>query len=111
MNINLQPGDYVITANYKGFEISNNIHVLSTLYGQDLTKNYGDSSQFKARVLDNVGNPLANVMVNFNINGVFYNRTTASNGVAGLNINLIAGEYIITSSYNDYAIANKITVL
>ncbi len=94
LNINLQPGDFVITADYKGFKVSNNIHVLSTLYGQDLTKNYGDSDQFKVRVLDNVGNPLANVDVNFNINGVFYNRTTAGNGVASLNINLMAGEYI-----------------
>ena len=111
LNINLQPGDYIITADYNGFVVSNNVHVLSTLYGQDLTKNYGDSNQFKVRVLDNVGNPLANAEVNFNINGVFYNRTTASNGVASLNINLMAGEYIITSSYNNYAIANIITVV
>ena len=76
-----------------------------------MTKNYGSSDQFKARVLDGVGNPLANALVEFNINGVFYNRTTSGNGVASLNINLMAGEYIITSIYNGYSISNKITIL
>ena len=111
LNINLPPGDYIITAEYKGCMVSNNIHVISVLYGEDMTKNYGSSDQFKARVLDGVGNPLADAMVEFNINGVFYNRTTASNGVASLNINLMAGEYIITSIYNGYSISNKITIL
>ena len=45
-----------------------------------------------------------------NINGVFYNRTTDENGIARLNINLQAGEYIITTSYNACNIANTIKV-
>ncbi|WP_296885544.1 hypothetical protein, partial [uncultured Methanobrevibacter sp.] len=56
------------------------------------------------------GNPLANTNVTFNINGVFYNRTTDSDGIAKLNIRLMPGEYIITSSYNECYISNKITV-
>ena len=49
--------------------------------------------------------------VTFNINGVFYNRLTDSGGVAKLNIRLMAGQYIITSSYNGCNIANKITIM
>ena len=49
-------------------------------------------------------------MISFNINGVMYNRITDSEGHAKLNINLPAGEYIITSSYNGCNIANNITV-
>ena len=56
------------------------------------------------------GNPFAEQSITFNINGVFYNRTTDSAGIAHLNINLQAGVYIITSSYNGCNIANKVTV-
>ncbi len=110
LNLNLQPDDYIITAEYKGCKVSNNVHVIPTLYAEDFEKSYGSSGQYKVRVLDGVGNPLSGAVVNFNINGVFYNRTTASNGVASLNINLMAGEYIITSSYNGYNVAKKVTV-
>ena len=42
--------------------------------------------------------------------GVFYERTTDASGIARLNINLMPGEYIITSSYNGSNIANRITL-
>ena len=39
------------------------------------------------------------------------NRTTDANGIARLNINMMAGEYIITSMYeNGATISNKITI-
>lgn len=60
-------------------------------------------------LVDGLGNPLSGATISFNINGVFYNRTT-DGGVAKLNINLMAGEYIITSTYNDLNISNKITI-
>jgi hypothetical protein len=53
---------------------------------------------------------LANEKIQFNVNGVFYTRTTDSTGIAKLNINLMAGEYIITSSYNGSNIANTISI-
>ena len=49
--------------------------------------------------MDGEGNPLVNTTVTFNINGVFYNRTTDASGRARLNINLIEGVYILTA-YN-----------
>ena len=61
--------------------------------------------------MDGEGNPLANATVTFNVNGVFYNRTTGSDGIAKLNINLMQGKYIITSTYNRCYISNKITVI
>ncbi|WP_296849513.1 hypothetical protein, partial [uncultured Methanobrevibacter sp.] len=49
--------------------------------------------------------------VTFNINGVIYAKTTDSEGLAKLNIALMPGEYIITStSPNGNSISNKITV-
>ncbi len=110
LNINLNPGDYVITAEYKGCKVSNNIKVKAILAAENLTKKYGTPNQFKAKLVDGKGNPLANTNVTFNINGVFYNRTTDSEGIAKLNIRLMPGEYIITSSYNECYISNKVTV-
>ena len=110
LNINLNPGEYIITAEYKGCKVSNKIKVKSILSAEDLSKKYGTPNQFKAKLVDGEGNPLANTNVTFNINGVFYNRTTDSDGIAKLNIRLMPGEYIITSSYNECYISNKITV-
>ncbi len=110
LNINLMPGDYIITSYYDGCAEGNNVCVLPTLTGNDLNMTYGDKSQFTANLVDGQGNPYANQNITFNINGVFYTRTTDANGDAKLNINLQAGEYIITSSYADAVIANKITI-
>ena len=71
---------------------------------------YMDGSQFKAQLVDGKGKPYPKQDVRFNINGVFYNRATDSDGVAKLNIRLLSGQYIITSSYNGCNIANKITI-
>ena len=111
LNINLRPGDYIITVEYGGCKVSNNIKVKPILLADDLTKKYGTPDQFKAKLLDDEGNPLTNTDVMFNINGIFYNRSTDSEGIAKLNIRLMPGEYIITSSYNECYISNRITVI
>ena len=108
--INLNPGKYIITAIFDRYAVGNNVTVNTVLVTKDLSMKHGDGSKFNATVLDSQGKPLANQTVIFNINGVFYNRTTDSKGIASLNINLIAGEYIITSMWNDYQIGNKITI-
>ena len=110
LNINLQPGDYIITAEYKNCRVSNNVRVLPVLTAKDLAKKYGTKDQFVATLVDGQGKPYPKQTVTFNINGVFYNRETESSGQAKLNINLMAGEYIITSTYNGCNIANKITI-
>ena len=50
---------------------------------------YLDGSAFNARVVDGQGNPLANQIVTFNVNGVFYNKVTNDEGIASLNIRLM----------------------
>lgn len=89
LNINLPPSDYIITADYKGSKISNKIKVLPVLNAKDIIMNYLDGTQFKANLVDGQGKPYKNQMVTFNINGIFYNRLTDSNGQAALNIRLI----------------------
>ena len=111
LNINLNPGTYIITVNYNGCLVSNNITVLSILTAQDLVKEYDILEQFKVTLVDGEGKPADGEIITFNINGVFYERTTNSSGIAGLNIRLQPGKYIITSSYNGAAIANTVEVL
>ncbi|WP_295611982.1 Ig-like domain repeat protein [uncultured Methanobrevibacter sp.] len=110
MNINLPSGNYVITAEYNGCTVSNKITVLPVLSAKDITMKYRDGTKFVATLVDGQGKPYAGQNVQFNINGVFYNRATDASGQAKLNINLLAGQYIITSSYNGANIANKVTV-
>ena len=113
LNINLAPGEYILTAinPLTGLQMSYNITVLPTLNATDLEMTYKDGSTFNVTVLDGQGNPLKDAAVTFNINGVFYTRYTDSHGIARLNINLMAGEYIITSEYDGMRIANTITIM
>ena len=110
LNINLHQGNYTITTYYGGCRRGNNIEVLPILTAEDLSMKYMDGSQFKAKLVDGKGNPYPNKEITFNINGVFYNRLTDNDGVAKLNIRLMAGQYIITSSYGGCNISNKITI-
>ena len=113
LNINLQPGNYTITAMYNGCMVSNNIEVLPVLFAWDLVKKYGTSDQFRALLLDGQGNPFYNQRLTFNTNGVFYNRYTNSDGYAFLNIKLGAAvdQYVITTTYDGYSVSNVITIV
>ena len=110
LNINLNPGDYIITAEYENCKVSNMIKILPTLRANDIIMSYRDGTAFNAYLVDGIGDPKAFEVVTFNINGVFYKRTTNENGIAKLNINLQPGEYIITSENNNLHIANKIMI-
>ncbi|MBR6023653.1 MAG: Ig-like domain repeat protein [Methanobrevibacter sp.] len=110
LNINLEPEEYTITSYYKECREGNTIKVLPVLTASDLNMKYKDGSQFKAKLVDGQGKPYAGQNITFNINGVFYNRTTDSGGVAKLNINLQSGKYIITSEYDGSRISNTIKI-
>ncbi|WP_407381655.1 hypothetical protein [Methanobrevibacter sp.] len=115
LNINLNPGVYQITSKncYDNSTIKNTVKVLTTILSSDLTKYYKNESQFYTTILDNQGNPEANVSIKININGVFYNRTTNENGTAKLNINLNPANYVLTIEREDNGLkaSNKVTVL
>ena len=111
MNINLPPGTYTVTADYNGLKASNTIRVLNILSGKDINMEYKDGTQYEVKLLDGQGRPYANQNVRLNINGVFYNKVTDSNGIARLNINLKGGTYTITASYNGLSTSNTINIV
>ncbi len=113
--INLAAGKYVIESKnpVTNESVKNNITVISTINTGSIIKFYKNGTQYYATFVDGQGNVLVNKTVKFNINGVFYNRTTNASGVAKLNINLNSGKYIITAynPINNEAIASNVTVL
>lgn len=113
LNINLKPGNYILRVRnpvtYEGHE--NMINVDSPIIMHYFNKHYGEKTPFKAKYLGSDGNPVgAGETVTFYINGVYYNRTTDSEGVAALNINLLPGAYGITTVYNGYTGYTEIDV-
>ena len=112
LNIRLDPASYIITAYnpVTGEQKANNITVLPRIIAKDLSMKYLDGSSFNATLVDGQGKAISGVNITFNINGVFYHRTTDVNGVASLNIRLISGVYIITSMYDECWASNKITI-
>lgn len=79
-----------------------------TILADNLTKNYTEAGQVKAKVNVYDGSALSHYPIMFQINGKSYTRTTDDNGEASLNIRLPRGEYackIISpmDEYFDYA--------
>ena len=112
LNIRLDPASYIITAYnpVTGEQKANNITVLPRIIAKDLSMKYLDGSTFNAALVDGQGKAISGVNITFNINGVFYHRTTNADGVTKLNIRLISGVYIITSMYDECWASNKITI-
>ena len=113
LGIMLRPGEYILTAYnpVTGEEKGFNITVKSLIVQSDLTKYYLNASKFQATIYDKNGSLAVGKNVTFNINGVFYTKTTDSNGIVSLAINLRPGEYIITTMYEGLAVGNNIVVL
>ncbi|MBO6110449.1 MAG: hypothetical protein J6P12_06295 [Methanobrevibacter sp.] len=75
---------------------------------------FRNDTQYYATFIDKQGKALPkDTTVRFNINGVMYERKVNENGTAKLNINLEAGEYIITATnpVTSEMHTNNITVL
>ena len=111
--INLRPGEYILTAinpnstEQKGFTIT----VKSLIKANDLIKYFQNASRFEAKIYNKDGSLATNTNVTFNINGVFYTRTTNNEGVVSLAINLRPGNYAITTMYEGLVMGNAVNVL
>ena len=115
LNINLRPGEYTLTAidPLTGLDVGYNVNILPTIVAKSIVKTYLNETQFHATLLDEKGVIIANTNITFNINGVFYTRTTNASGIATLNINLMPGKYILTAidPFNELTIGYNVTVL
>lgn len=112
LSINLNPGKYIVTVinPNDNLDTSNNVTVLSTIIADTMVKFKSESKSFEARILNGQGNSKSNANVQFNINGVIYTRTTDTNGIARININLNPNQYIISVIENGLNLGYNIYV-
>ena len=99
MAINLGAGTYNVAVKYNESSVNVTVTVKSTIMADNLVKMYQNATRFYAKFLDSTGKALTNSEVKFNINGVFYTKTTDKDGMADLGIMLRPGNYILTA-YN-----------
>ncbi len=80
---------YKASSNTSTITVISGIHVV--IVPGDNVINFHNNESFDVYVTDENNNPLENVTVKFSINGVDYYRTTNSQGIASLKINLQPG--------------------
>ncbi|WP_407453266.1 chitobiase/beta-hexosaminidase C-terminal domain-containing protein, partial [Methanobrevibacter sp.] len=117
LGINLYPGTYSckISFSASGYTSSSKTVTVSvntaptTLNSTGLVKTYGEAATWYAYLYDRNNTPLSGKNLAFTINGVTYNRTTDSNGQAGLEINLYPNNYtgVVSVAQRGYASSTK----
>ena len=110
--ISQKPGKYTITAEYKGFKVSNKINVKSTIITKNIKVKKGKTIKFTAKLVDKNGKILKNKKIKFKFKGKTYKIKTNKKGKATLKItkHYKAGKYSITTSYGKLKIKNTITI-
>ena len=103
LGLSLDSGIYTVTVNFKGLlnytpiTRQAKVTIEPTVKGLDVVKMFRNNTQYYAIFTDSQGNPLKNKDIQFNINGVFYTKTTNDKGIAMMSINLNPGKYVITA--------------
>ena len=111
LKINLKSGDYIITAEYKGYKVSNKIVIKPTLITKSKSVKKGKTLTFTAKLLNKNGKILKNKKITFKIKGKTYKAKTNKKGIATIKIkNLKVGKYNIITKYSNLQNINKITV-
>ena len=110
--ISLKPAKYTITAEYKGFKVSNRITVKSTIITKNIAVKKGKTIKFTAKLLNKNGKILKNKKVTFKFRGKTYKIKTKRKGIAVLKITkkYKKGTYAISSQYGTLKVKNKIRI-
>ncbi|SDA70661.1 Ig-like domain repeat protein, partial [Methanobrevibacter millerae] len=109
LNINLNPGTYIITTYYKECREGNHIVVLPIIFGNNTFETANEDFVFTAHLLDGQGNPFPGQTIEFNIdNEKFMTGVTDSNGDARVTLNLQSGNHLIKSTYQTASVVNTI---
>lgn len=112
LKISQNPGKYTITAEYKGFKVSNKITVKSTIITKNIKVKKGKTIKFTAKLLNSYGKILKNKKITFKFKGKTYKVKTNKKGTATLKITkrYKVGKYTITTKYGKLTIKNTIQI-
>ena len=94
---NATGSDAIKGSNVNELEISTSLKTI--LVGFDLTKVYGDGSQYIVKVLDENAKPIVGKVITATINNQTLTAITDSNGFAKFDINLVSGNYTVKASF------------
>lgn len=112
LKISLKSGKYTITANYKGYKVSNKIRVKPTIITKSIAVKKGKTGKFTAKLLNNKGKILKYKTINFKFRGKTYKVKTNKYGIATLKIakKYKITRYSIITSYRSEKIKNTIKI-
>ena len=110
--ISLKPGTYTITAEYKGFSVTNKIKVKTTIVTKNIKVKKGKTIKFKAKLLNKNGKILKNKKIKFKFKGKTYKVKTSKKGIATLKITkkYKVGKYTIKTTYGKLTVKNTIKI-
>lgn len=98
--INLAPKTYKITAEYKGYKVSNKIKVKSVIKAKNISKKKAKKIKYTATLKNSKGKALKGKKVTFKIKGKTYKAKTNKKGVAKVYLKkLKVGKHKITIKY------------
>ena len=112
LKINLKPKTYQITAEYKGYKVSNKIIIKPTLITSNMQYKKSYSYKYYAKLLDTGGRALKNKIIYFKFKGRTFSARTSSFGYAiiYLKYNLPIGKHYITTCYGKMSATNTIII-
>ncbi|WP_458452966.1 Ig-like domain repeat protein [Methanobrevibacter sp.] len=110
--ISQKPGKYTITAEYKGFKVSNKIKVKTTIITKNKSFKKGKTIKFSAKLLNSKGKILKYKIITFKFKGKKYKVKTNKKGITTLKIakKYKRGKYTITTKYGKLTVKNTIKI-
>lgn len=109
----LLPKTYTITAEYKGFKVSNKVIVKPILKSKNISlKKSAKTKKFTATLKTSTGKAIKNKKITFKIKGKTYSAKTNSKGVATIKITNLkkVGKYTVIIKYLKISIKKNIRI-
>ena len=111
LKISLPVGKYTVTAEYKGFKVSNKITIKTTLITKNKKAKKGKTVKFTAKLLNKNGKALKGKKIKFKVKGKTYKAKTNRKGIATIKIkHLKVGKHKVISSYGRLKSTSYITI-
>ena len=110
----LLPKTYTITAQYKGFKVSNRVVVKQILKSKNVKfKKSAKTKKFTATLKTTAGKAIKNKKITFKVKGKTYTAKTNKRGVASIKITNLnkVGKFTVKIKYLKTSIKKTVTIL